>query len=543
MRNKVVNLALIVALLISMMILTSCGNKGETTTEDTPAAAEDVNTEYPDVSDYIGTWQSGEDTPILIQNEDGDTEQHNGTIVLFLYDNSEYKQYICKLGEEPKLVQQGVYKLDEYIFNLSQDGTLEDFVITGQINIMADNSLSGDYGCSYTHVSDGFDVDLLQQLTVAVHSIEDYLGQWTNKEADTTFKVEEENYTLIGPDGALQGGSVVLKQDCIELGTDGVKAILTADGDIVIDNIDGVFIYSDEVIEDNIVTIGGKDYETVSGELNLFYENIDDLSDISQYTWLRALVISYTRVGDITPLATLTNLITIKMIDTEVSDISPLAGLSNLQELDMRENPIADYSPLGNLPNLIKLSVDEVDFANVLPYINGSSMVGLGASNCNISDLSFLADNASLEYLMVDSNPIDNDDLVNISHIDTLEKIWIGETNVNDVSVLQSLPNLQYISFYGSKVGAVKGIDKLQSITSLELANSNIYDISFVRELTNLEYIGLSFDNTTDFSVLLELENLRDISIGDLESLTEEQIEALNQLRDKGLYIPSLPET
>ena len=60
-------------------------------------------------------------------------------------------------------------------------------------------------------------------------------------------------------------------------------------------------------------------------------------------------------ISDLTPLAGLTNLGVLYLNDNNISDVTPLAGLTKLTVFDLRYNNISDVTPLAGLTNLTSL--------------------------------------------------------------------------------------------------------------------------------------------------------------------------------------------
>jgi Leucine-rich repeat (LRR) protein len=148
-----------------------------------------------------------------------------------------------------------------------------------------------------------------------------------------------------------------------------------------------------------------------------------------------------------------------------------------------------------------------------------------------------LSESAGLEALMIDENPLDNDDLTVLSGLRSFDRLWIGGTLIDDVSALAPLDSLTYLSFYGSDVKSVKGCEQLRSLNSLEMGSSGIGDISFLQGIPNLEHVGLSSE-VTDISILNGLPNLDTVSFGNAPESMWDEIRALE---DKGVSIHGVP--
>ena len=93
-------------------------------------------------------------------------------------------------------------------------------------------------------------------------------------------------------------------------------------------------------------------------ELNLSNNQISDISPITALTSLTKLSLSSNKINDISPLSSLTNLTSLHLSEIQINDISPLRSLTNLTELDLFGNQISDISPLSSLTKLTELNLE-----------------------------------------------------------------------------------------------------------------------------------------------------------------------------------------
>lgn len=291
--------------------------------------------------------------------------------------------------------------------------------------------------------------------------------------------------------------------------------------------------------DDVLYTLGEKEFSASVRTLNLRAEYVYDISVLANCTDLEELELSYTSVSDLSPLAGLSRLRELQLEGLYLTDISALAGLTSLESLSLRGNFIEDYSVLGGFPHLTSLSVSNTDFANIAPYIHIDTLTSLVASNCSISDLTMLSKSTALKTLMLDNNPLTNEDVPSLSGLTNLERLWLGgSTQIDDVSALAALPRLSYLSFYGRDASHITGLENLSTLTSLELAETKITDISFVKSLTKLEYISLC-DEVEDVSALLHLPHLTSVSMSG--NAPAPLWADFRKLEEKGVSVSGMP--
>ncbi|WP_096187818.1 TraB/GumN family protein [Evansella halocellulosilytica] len=88
-----------------------------------------------------------------------------------------------------------------------------------------------------------------------------------------------------------------------------------------------------------------------------------------------------------------------------------------------------------------------------------------------------------------------------------------------------------------------------QSITSLDLSDLDIHYLNGIEELTNLEMVDLSHNQIEDFTPLLELEHLTDVTIiGNRIDEDEDSFQAVEELLENGVAVeyedtPAFAET
>ncbi len=186
--------------------------------------------------------------------------------------------------------------------------------------------------------------------------------------------------------------------------------------------------------------------------LDISHTAIEDLSPISNITFLetlnlsstptaaikfikysdklRDLDISNTQIEDISELVNLTNLQVFKASNTAIQSFAVLNQFKNLKYLDLKEsgfnsienikdlavletlslskNYILNYSLLSKLGSLITLDLSETNFEDLSPLSSMTKLVHLDITACNISDLSPVASLKSLEKIAADETKVSN---------------------------------------------------------------------------------------------------------------------------------------
>ena len=100
------------------------------------------------------------------------------------------------------------------------------------------------------------------------------------------------------------------------------------------------------------IMLGGNIFDGTETRLYLSWENLTDISALSEFTKLKHLDLSYNDISDLSALEGLTGLTYLDLWNNDISDISALSGLVNLTYLDLDNNNISDITALEGLTKL-----------------------------------------------------------------------------------------------------------------------------------------------------------------------------------------------
>mgnify|MGYP001454341463 CR=1 FL=1 len=175
-------------------------------------------------------------------------------------------------------------------------------------------------------------------------------------------------------------------------------------------------------------------YKYVSG--TTYYNEIVDISSLSNLQNLMELDLSGNKISNISPLSSLPVLQRLLISDNMISNISSLQNFSyTLTELYLSSNPISDISILSNMSNLLTLWIDDIlerDFSKISSLVN---LEDFNASRNEISNIAFLSNLVNLRWIWLGSNNIS--DISVLSNLtSTLNGINLGYNNITDISVL-----------------------------------------------------------------------------------------------------------
>ena len=168
----------------------------------------------------------------------------------------------------------------------------------------------------------------------------------------------------------------------------------------------------------------------VAAALSKSITDIIGQSDLDAITKLTANV---SGIADLDGMQYVVNLEELYLLDNDIVDISPLAGLTKLVKLDLTLNHIVDLTPLSGLINLERLLVGNNEITDVSPL----------ATLVNLTYLEIGNDAYYFEIVYGSSNKIA--DISSLSTLVNLEKFSFEYNGIGDISVIASLPNLNYV--------------------------------------------------------------------------------------------------
>ena len=249
--------------------------------------------------------------------------------------------------------------------------------------------------------------------------------------------------------------------------------------------------------------------ESLTQDVNCFTRGIKSIDGAQYLTSLTRLDLFDNQVSDITPLSGLTNLTTLGLDENHVSDINPLSGLTNLTTLWLDEDQVSDISPLSGLPNLTQLFFDGNQVSDISSLSGLTKLTGLGFSSNQVSDISPLSGLTNLTQLYLDSNQVS--DINPLSGLTNLTELLLQDNQISDINPLSGLTNLTTLWLITNQVSDINPLANLTNLTQLFLDANQISDINPLANLTNLTQLSLGLNQISDISPLANLTNLTEL--------------------------------
>ena len=253
--------------------------------------------------------------------------------------------------------------------------------------------------------------------------------------------------------------------------------------------------------------------DTGGTSLRLANKGIKDLSGLEAFaekgiTWI---FLDWNEITDLTPLSNFNELTKISFSGNNVEDLSPLANLTELQNITAINNKIKTIEPLKDLENIRYICLDGNNLTSIDEITNWINLEEISFANNNIENMPDMQNLTSIKKINLGNNSIKT--IQEIANLETLIDLQINNNELETLEGIANLSNLQILNCSNNKISNLSGIEQLQSLENLNLNVNKIGDISILENNKNLKFIYLDNNNTLDFSVLEKLENLEKYTI------------------------------
>lgn len=158
-----------------------------------------------------------------------------------------------------------------------------------------------------------------------------------------------------------------------------------------------------------IISIDGIEYCENLEVINLWDNQISDISALAGLTKLTGLSLPKNQISDISALVGLTSLIALNLSDNQITNISVLADLINIETLDLATNQVNDISALVDLTNLEYLNLSDNQIADISALAELTNLSWLELYGNQITDIFPLVQNQGIntgDYVELINNPL-----------------------------------------------------------------------------------------------------------------------------------------
>ncbi|ODA81515.1 hypothetical protein RJ55_00014 [Drechmeria coniospora] len=234
---------------------------------------------------------------------------------------------------------------------------------------------------------------------------------------------------------------------------------------------------------DNLISqMRGLDKLTNLTSLDLSFNKIKHIRNISHMTNLKELYLVANKIGRIEGLGSLASLTSLELGSNRIRELSNLDGLNRLEELWVAKNKIADLGGLGGLPNLRLLSIQSNRIRNLAPLKDAVALEELYISHNALESLEGIQANINLRVLDISNNQVES--LEGLEVLSKLEEVWASYNQVADIGqverVLRDKEHLTTVYFEGNPL-QLRGPALYRNKIRLALPQVRQIDATYVR--------------------------------------------------------------
>ena len=204
---------------------------------------------------------------------------------------------------------------------------------------------------------------------------------------------------------------------------------------------------------------------------------ITDLEPLRSLPGMKCLNLQFcTKLKDITAINEMNDLEELFLDSTAVTDLEPLRGKTRLRNLSFNSTKITDFSPLADCDftyaanecgglciSIDNKNVKDFSFLSACPKFNWMGMGGINPdkyleaiSNSRVIGIFFGTCSQKQFEAFIENHP-------------EIENLHIQGTQITDISILPSLPNLRYVRVSQNMRNALKSLEGLDYSFELDI--------------------------------------------------------------------------
>ena len=246
-------------------------------------------------------------------------------------------------------------------------------------------------------------------------------------------------------------------------------------------------------------------------DLDISNTQIEEISELINLTNLQVFKAKNTAIQSFAVLNQFKNLKHLELTKSGFNSIENIKELAVLETLSLSENYILNFSLLSKLSSLVSLDLSETNFEDLSPLSSMTNLVHLDITACNISDLSPVASLKSLAKIAADETKVSQEDatqfvrnhpdILLIHHVKDLQSWWENLSFTWKSALIKINPELQI------------GNPKIEILTqTLNLSELNLDESGIETLMPLVRFVALtsiSVSNNQKIANLLPLQEVK----------------------------------
>lgn len=285
----------------------------------------------------------------------------------------------------------------------------------------------------------------------------------------------------------------------------------------------------DLVLHDNkLSVISGLENLKKLESLHLERNGLVEMNGVSSLLNLEYLWLFYNEITQIEGLENLFRLYELNLGRNKITEIKGLDSLANLEILSLQGNKISVIQGLQNLNNLNKLSLESNLICKIEGLENLRELRNLNLDSNSIVKIEGLDNLPLLDNLSVSYNKIKK--IEGLENLPNLKELGLGENSISQITGLDNLVSLRLLHLRKNQISEIQGLDNLKNLISLNLCYNTIKEIGGLNCLASLNSIDLSGNNISEIKGLDYLKRLKRLDLRSNKTISK--IEGLDNLTD-----------
>ncbi len=213
--------------------------------------------------------------------------------------------------------------------------------------------------------------------------------------------------------------------------------------------------------------------------IRLRNSNITDITPLKYLKGINEVSLSGNNITDITPLAQLTELTRVDLGNNPITEIKSLIGLKKLKSLSLRStSKLEDISPLLDMIYLRELYYSDGNKnLKYLKYLKYLKNLSIGRNQ--VKNLKYLKNLKNLKYLSLYKTGLK--DISDITYLETLSEILLTDQSLLvNISEMQNLKRLSRVDFENVNINNISALKDLPNLNTLILHNTKVKDLSIL---------------------------------------------------------------
>jgi protein phosphatase 1 regulatory subunit 7 len=278
----------------------------------------------------------------------------------------------------------------------------------------------------------------------------------------------------------------------------------------------------DLILRSNLISsMEGIDELTKLTKLELYDNQLEEISHINQLTLLTILDLSFNSIRTMAPVAACPLLEELYLAQNKLKVIEGLNNMSKLRVLDLGANRIRSMSGCG-LSTLVELQslwlgknklsqICDIDYLPKLRQLDcqNNRLTTLFWENSDNDDIIKEKDN--------NTNNIDDDDATNVNGKE-IEGSCLGSNDLEEEQHvyssnigIENLKSLEELYLACNAIRNINGLPKNSPLKTIDLSTNQIETLDGIEEYTNIEELWMTSSKLSSFEQLLPLQSLNGI--------------------------------